>query len=38
MSEGQLARLLRLDRITLREILDSVDEERDIDGLPQLSG
>ena len=37
MSEGQLARLLRLDRIALREILDSVDAERDFDGLPQLS-
>lgn len=38
MSEGQLARLLHLDRIGLREILDSVDSERDVDGLPQLSG
>ena len=38
MSEGQLARLLRLDRIALREILDSVNAERDTDGLPQLSG
>ena len=38
MSEGQLARLLRLDRIELRKILDSVDTERDVDGLPQLSG
>ena len=37
MSEGQLARLLHLDRIELREILDSVDAERDVDGLPQLS-
>ena len=37
LSEGQLARLLRLDRIALREILDSVDAERDVDGLPQLS-
>ena len=37
MSEGQLARLLRLDRIELREILDRVDAERDVDGLPQLS-
>ena len=36
MSEGQLARLLRLDRIELREILDSVDAEES-DGLPQLS-
>ena len=34
MSEGQLARLLRLDRIELREILDSVNAERDVDGLP----
>ncbi len=37
MSEGQLAGLLRLDRIELREILDSVDAETDVDGLPQLS-
>ena len=37
MTEGQLARLLRLDRIELREILDSVDAERDVDGMPQLS-
>ena len=37
MSEGRLARLLRLDRIELREILDGVDAERDVDGLPQLS-
>ena len=37
MSEGQLARLLHLDRIELRELLDSVDAERDVDGLPQLS-
>ena len=37
MSEGQLVRLLRLDRIKLREILDSADAERDVDGLPQLS-
>ena len=36
MSEGQLARLLRLDRVELREILDSVDAE-EVDGLPQLS-
>ena len=36
MSEGQLAGLLRLDRIGLREILDSVDAE-EVDGLPQLS-
>ena len=36
MSEGQLARLLRLGRIELREILDSVDAE-EVDGLPQLS-
>ena len=35
-SEGQLARLLRLDRVELREILDSVDAE-EVDGLPQLS-
>ena len=37
MSEGQLAHLLRLDRIELRKILD-IDAERDVDGLPQLSG
>lgn len=37
MSEGQLVRLLRLDRIALRETLDSVDAEEDGDGLPQLS-
>ena len=37
LSEGQLARLLRLDRIALQEVLDSVDAERDVDGLPQLS-
>lgn len=36
MSEGQLVRLLRPDRIALREILDSVDAEGDGDGLPQL--
>ena len=35
MSEGQLARLLCLDRIELRKVLDSVDAE-EIDGLPQL--
>ena len=35
MSEGQLARLLRLSRIELREILDRVDAE-EVDGLPQL--
>ena len=37
MSEGQLARLLDLGRVELREILDGVDAERDVDGLPQLS-
>ena len=36
MSEGQLARLLRLDRVELREILDSVDAEES-DRSPQLS-
>jgi Zn-dependent peptidase ImmA (M78 family) len=34
LSEGQLARLLRLDRIELREILDVADAEgSDVDGI-----
>ena len=37
MSEGQLARLLRLDRIVLRDVLDTVDVEGDADGIPKLS-
>ena len=37
LSEGQLARLLRLDRIALRRILDAADDdENDTDGLPKL--
>ena len=37
MSEGQLARLLDVGRVELREILDGVDAERDVDGVPPLS-
>ena len=37
LSEGQLARLLRLDRVELRGILDAADnDENDTDGLPKL--
>ena len=37
LSEGQLARLLHLDRLGLREILDSVEiEGSEADGMPQL--
>jgi Zn-dependent peptidase ImmA (M78 family) len=36
MSEGQLARLLRLDRVELREILDGADAAGEDDGAPQL--
>ena len=37
LSEGQLARLLHLDRIALRQILDSAEVERsEVDGLPML--
>ena len=37
LSEGQLARLLRLDRVQLREILDGVEAEGgDADGAPKL--
>ena len=38
LSEGQLARLLRLDRLSLREILDSVEVEwSEADGMPKLA-
>ena len=37
LSEGQLARLLHLDRLVLREILDNMEFERsEADGLPKL--
>ena len=37
LSEGQLARLLRLDRITVREMLDNVGlEGSEADGMPKL--
>ena len=37
LSEGQLARLLRLDRVQLREILDGVKREGvEADGAPKL--
>ena len=37
LSEGQLARLLRLDRIELRKVLDAADNDgNDTDGLPKL--
>lgn len=37
LSEGQLARLLRLDRVQLREMLDGVEAEGgDADGAPEL--
>ena len=37
LSEGQLARLLHLDRIALRQILDSAEVEgSEVDGLPML--
>ena len=37
LSEGQLARLLRMDRVQLREILDGVEVEGDdADGAPKL--
>ena len=39
LSEGQLAALLRLDRVRLRELLDEVEEERSmVDGAPELPG
>ena len=38
LSEGQLARLLRLDRLSLREILDNVEIEwSEADGMPKLA-
>ena len=37
LSEGQLARLLHLDRVELRKVLDAADNDRnDSDGLPKL--
>ena len=37
LSEGQLARLLRLDRVELREVLDAADMDgNDTDGPPKL--
>ena len=37
LSEGQIARLLRLDRVELRNILDAADiDGNDADGLPKL--
>ena len=37
LSEGQLARLLRLDRVELRKMLDAADiDGNDTDGLPKL--
>ena len=37
LSEGQLARLLRLDRVELRKVVDAVDNDGDdTDGLPKL--
>ena len=36
LSEGQLARLLNLDRVELRKILDEVDEGSEADGMPEL--
>ena len=38
LSEGQLARLLNLDRLSLREILDNVEVEwSEADGMPKLA-
>ena len=38
LSEGQLARLLRLDRVALREVLDAANVDgNDTDDLPKLS-
>ena len=37
LSEGQLARLLHLDRLGLREILDNVEiDGGEADGMPKL--
>ena len=39
LSEGQLARLLNLDHLELREILDDVEAEGvEVDGEPKLLG
>ena len=39
LSEGQLARLLRLDRVAFREVLDAADVDgNDTDDLPKLPG
>lgn len=39
LSEGQLARLLNLDHLELREILDHVEAEGvEVDGEPKLLG
>ena len=39
LSEGQLAALLRVDRIRLRKLLDEVEDERSMtDGAPELPG
>ena len=39
LSEGQLANLLHLDRVELRELLDEMDiEGKAADGVPELSG
>jgi len=39
LSEGQLAALLRLGRLQLRELLDAAEEERSAaDGAPELPG
>ena len=38
LTEGQLSRLLHLDRVELREILDTVETERsEAHGIPKLS-
>lgn len=36
LSEGQLARLLRLDRLDLRALLDGLGEGSELDGAPKL--
>ena len=39
LSEGQLAALLRVDRVRLRKLLDEVEDERSMtDGAPELPG
>ena len=38
LSEGQIAQLLRLDRLEVREILDNMEiEGSEADGIPKLS-